>query len=138
MSKSCPVFQFSATVRGNYRCTYVFENEDDFCKWIKTTYPKLVQKYGKLNIQITKLDSIKIGETCFVSGEGYDEFTIKDFRKVDDNIYSFLIHTGCWEAVHKCFKNLERGPLPQSLKLKCQKLGFTNVLMQNNYICLEK
>lgn len=133
-----PLFQFSATTVGSYRCTYVFENEEDFQKWVQNFYPNLVKTYGKLDLHISKLDKLQVGDTCFVAGEGSDEFQIEGWRKLEENRYSYALNTGCWEATHKCFTKWERGSLPNSLKLKCQKLGFKQVLMQDNYICLEK
>lgn len=135
--KTTPLFSLMASTRGSLVASFVFEDENDFLKWMKNEYPILQKKYGSFDIRLSSLDPLKIGDTCFVAGEGSDEFVIEDLRKISNNRYSFALDNGCWEEVAKCFKNFGRAALPQSLKLAVQQLGFNQVKMQQNYILLE-
>lgn len=132
-----PIFSLMASTRGSLASSFVFEDPNAFLNWMKNEYPALQKKYGSFDIRLSSLDQLKVGDTCFVAGEGSDEFLIEGFRKIENNRYSFALNNGCWEEVAKCFKHFNRSALPQSLKLAVQKLGFKQVKMQQNYILLE-
>lgn len=137
INHSSEVFEFMASTRGTYSSCFVFKNETDFLNWINTDYVKLTAQYGFLDLRISALDPLKIGDTCFVAGEGTDSFTILKQRKLGNNMFSFALSNGTWEEVSKCFKNWSKSNLPNSLKSQCQKLGFKHVTMQKNYILMQ-
>ncbi len=136
-TKPAPSFTLMASTRGAFGANFVFENQDDFINWISTKYPEIRKKYGKIDIRLSSIDPLNVGDTCFVAGEGSDQFVIQGWRKIEDNRYSFALDNGCWEEVAKCFKKWSRPTLPQSMKIKAHKLGFSTVKMQENYIIFE-
>lgn len=132
-----PAFTLMASTRGAYSSSFVFEHKNDFLNWFSTTYVSIIKQYGNIDLRLSALDNLNVGDHCFVAGEGDEEFIIQGWRKTENNRYSFALNNGCWEEVAKCFKNWSRPPLSSDLKLTAQKLGFRQVTMKQNYILLE-
>lgn len=101
-TKTAP-FSTSIQVRGQLFCSFCFTNENEIKNWLRDQLPSLEKKYGKLTLLIKPFHSLKTGDTCYVNGEGNDEFKIIDVVKNSENRYSFVLDTGWTEEVNKCY-----------------------------------
>jgi hypothetical protein len=99
-------FKYSVVVKYNLQCSYHFTSLKECSNWINVEYPKLVEKYSDLTLEIRKLDNLKIGDRVYVYGDGDcgEGDIIKDVIKYSDNRYGFLLDSGCVEEVDKCYK----------------------------------
>jgi len=97
---------FSKRVRvdGDLQSNFVFENEKEMLIWLSYDFPKLKKEYNKLSYKIIDLDSLKIGDECYVIGEGDDIFKIESLVNYGKHKYSFGLSSGWNEEVSKCFK----------------------------------
>ncbi|NCU32448.1 MAG: hypothetical protein EOM23_05855 [Candidatus Moranbacteria bacterium] len=84
--------------------SFAFETEADVKAWEKKELPELVNSYGPLHIKKFKLDGLKIGDKCRVAGEGTDVFTIIGQKMFSPNRPGFLLDSGWYEEVVKCYK----------------------------------
>ena len=100
------IFTKCIDVRGNLISSYVFQNDKEVDKWLKNDYSILKEKHDNLSYNIRELDSLKIGDECYVLGEGDDIFTIKGIIKFSPNRYGFILDSGWTEEVAKCYKSL--------------------------------
>jgi hypothetical protein len=97
------IFTIGATVTGGLHSSFCFVNETERLLWATTFLPKLEKQFGKLEVRYSTLPGLKIGDHCWVVGDGDCEYVIKALRKHKDPYrYSFVLDSGCSEEVHKC------------------------------------
>lgn len=97
-------FRWRVTVKGDLQSNYVFQDLDELADWLKHDIPLLEEKYGELTYTITTLPELKIGDECFVMGEGYDKFKIMELTRYSPHRYGFILDSGFIEEVAKCYK----------------------------------
>jgi len=101
-------FTKAITVSGNLGSHFVFTCDEEKNHWVKNELPKLKAEYGNVNISNERdLPGFEIGDTCRVWGEGNEEFVIEDLKCYSPYRYGFLLDSGWYEEVAKCYK--ERG-----------------------------
>lgn len=127
-------FKFTISTQGNYMASFVFKNEKDVLSWLNSDFKNLSKKYGKLTARIGTLDELKVGDTCFVNGEGSDTFKIKGIIERGSNNAAYVLDSGVTESASKCFKSWDRKAVPQSLKMAVQKLGLGTFKVEDNWI----
>lgn len=98
------IFTKAIKVNGDLISTFVFENAADVKKWRDTILPRLELQHGSLAYSIRELDSLKIGDTCCVMGEGTETFKIIQQIQYSPNRYGFVLDSGWSEEVNKCYK----------------------------------
>ena len=91
-------------ISGAFCAAYSFETGDAMKNWLKTTLPKLEERYGDLTLRVRDLDGLRVGDSCWVIGEGAEDFKIKKLIKYSDNRWGFVLDSGCSEEVVKCYK----------------------------------
>lgn len=96
------IFTRMARVRGALYSSYCFTSEKKLKEWIKSEFPLLEKQYGALELTVSKLPGFKVGDTCFVWGEGSDTFTIEGIKQYSPHRFGFLLDSGCSEEVVKC------------------------------------
>jgi len=100
------VFNWAVHTFSRLQCSYVFPTDVDVGVWSKETLPKLKEKYGaELKYRAERLDGLKVGDCCFVRGEGNDLFEIKSLIQYEKDRYGFVLNTGICEEVSKCFSH---------------------------------
>ena len=97
------LFSKYLTVSGELYSAFHFQTDDDLALWIANELPKLELKYGKLKVSKGNLDSLKIGDNCYVCGDGDEIYEITRLVKYSDNRYGFVLNSGFSEEVHKCY-----------------------------------
>ena len=98
-----PIFRYYVNVEGDYNSIFHFETKEDCIIWLDNDFTELKKIYRNLyNTGIGILDGLKIGDECFVAGEGDEVFKIKELEKITSNRWSFLLDKGWFEDVHKC------------------------------------
>jgi hypothetical protein len=98
------VFKKCVRVRGGLGSSFVFESSEDVTNWFNTEFPKLEDKYGKLEYTVSDLDGLKEGDECHVVGEGTDTFIIEGVFKYSNHRWGFALNSGWSEEVAKCYK----------------------------------
>jgi len=98
-------FTHRITVTGALQSSFVFQNEQEVTSWINNEYPKLESVYGKLELYISKLDGLQIGDTCHVTGEGDQVFTIVGIRQYSPHSWGFVLDSGWCEEASKCYSD---------------------------------
>ena len=98
------VYTKALKVSGDLRCSYAFETQEDMDVWIKDEHPKLCKEYGKLSYSTKDLDGLKVGDSCWVIGEGDETFIIKELIQFSPNRPGFVLNSGFREEVVKCYK----------------------------------
>jgi len=102
------IFTKGLSTRGNMLASYCFENEEARNGWISSIFPKLQKEYGDdLAYYTFNLDGLKMGDECMVNGEGDEVFTIEGMKKYSMDRYAFLMSSGWWEEVVKCYTPIE-------------------------------
>jgi len=96
------IFKIGIRVSGNLGSSFCFETMIEALKWIKEEFPKLQEKYGKLEYELFFLPGLAVGDKCNVWGEGDSVFTIKSIIKYSKNRYGFILNSGFAEEVTKC------------------------------------
>lgn len=97
-------FIYCIRTRGDLLASYVFKDEKSKDKWLTDTFHALKSEYKNLTYIIEDLDGLEVGDECKVFGEGTDIFKILGVKKYSENRYGFLLDSGCWEEVSKCYK----------------------------------
>lgn len=98
-------FTKAITVSGAFGSHFVFTSDEEKTNWIKNELPKLRDKYGNVNISNEwDLPGFEIGDTCHVWGEGSDKFVIEALKCYSPYRYGFLLDSGWYEEVAKCYK----------------------------------
>lgn len=106
--KTYPLLTHAVQVRptssgsGGLHATFQFVSEQSAQHWIETELPAISTKYGPSAGSITPLDGLRVGDSCYVVGEGTDLFVIKDVVCYSPHSYGFVLDTGCSEGVSKC------------------------------------
>jgi hypothetical protein len=101
-------FTKAITVSGALGSHFVFTSDEEKTHWIENELPKLKAEYGNVDISFEwDLPGFEIGDTCRVWGEGDEEFVIEDLKCYSPYRYGFLLDSGWYEEVAKCYK--ERG-----------------------------
>lgn len=98
------VFKHTISVTGNLHCSFVFTDEESAIIWMYTELPLLEKEYGKLETHLSKLDQLKVGDKCYVAGEGDEEFTITGIINYSPYRYGFQLAEGLPEEVCKCYR----------------------------------
>ena len=98
------VYNRAVSVTGGLVSTYCFESEKAIDTWVREELPKLRKEYGNLAYSVYSLDSLEVGDTCRVSGDGYDEFVILEVKEQSPNRPVFILDSGWLESVYKCHK----------------------------------
>lgn len=98
------VFTRMASVRGGLYSSFCFQSEKDLQNWVKSEFVSLEQEYGPLELAVSKLPGLKVGDTCFVWGEASDEFKIEELIEYSPHRYGFVLNSGWTEEVVKCHK----------------------------------
>lgn len=98
------IFTINVRTSGNLLSSFVFENSKSKDDWMTTKLPLLEQKYGKLQLKETELPGLKVGDRCFVVGEGLEVFTITGIKKYSEDRYGFCLNSGWCEEVGKCYR----------------------------------
>ena len=80
IGKKGKVYNTAVRIDGDLCATYCFESRDDAGCWVMEELPKLRKKYPNLSSVIYELDSLEVGDTCRVSGDGFDEYTILEVK----------------------------------------------------------
>lgn len=127
-------FKFTISTQGNYMASFVFKDEKDVLSFLSGDFKKLSNKYGKLTARIGTLDELKVGDTCFVNGEGSDTFKIEGIVERGHNNVAYLLDSGFTESASKCFKNWNRKAVPEKLKMAVQKLAFATFKVEDNWV----
>lgn len=97
-------FDTAVTVTGHLHSTFEFESEQAADNWISTEFVKLSKLYPGLTYSKFQLPSLKIGDQCYVVGEGSDVFTILGVKNYSPNRYGFILDAGWCEEVYKCYQ----------------------------------
>lgn len=106
--KTYPLLTHAVQVRptssgsGGLHASFQFVSEQSAKHWIETELPAISTKYGPSTGSITPLDGLRVGDSCYVVGEGTDLFVIKDVVCYSPHSYGFVLDTGCSEGVSKC------------------------------------
>ena len=100
--KTQPKFTRRVMTQGDLLASYVFEDDTALQQWKETELPKLEQKYGKLELDISELPGLVVGDKCLVNGEGSEVFTIMELFEYSPNRYGFALDSGWCEEVAKC------------------------------------
>jgi hypothetical protein len=103
MENNMKIFTHAVTVSGNLLSTFEFTSKIAVDEWIAVKLPLLEKQYGKLEYIIWKLPPLKIGDTCYVSGEGVDEFKIRELINFSEDRWGFVLDSGWREEVWKCY-----------------------------------
>lgn len=127
------VFNFAVTVRAEQNSSFVFENVKQMKDWIDT-YKK---NYNGGSLFIKKLDSLAIGDECYVGGEGEDLVKIVDIEKESEFKYFARLSNGKKVNLVNCFKSWKASNLPKELLEEAKSLPFDKVYLQENYIILQ-
>lgn len=91
-------------ISGNFHTNYVFKSETELNNWLDKDLKELQKKYGELNVQITDLDGLNIGDNCYVIGDGDVVYRIIGLKNYSPNRYGFVLNSGWVEEVAKCYK----------------------------------
>lgn len=97
------IFTNRIRTRGALGSNFVFKNLESANEWIKKELPLLREQYGEIEFELSDLPGLKIGDTCQVCGEGGEEFKIVGIKKYSPNRYGFLLDSGWYEEVAKCY-----------------------------------
>lgn len=100
-------FHFGIRAQGRFNADLVFSSPEEVKKWMAQDLPEIEKKSGAISLYIRALDGLKVGDPCFVMGEGSEKFEIEEIRKNGDYRYSFGVNN-CWEGVHKCYTHLPK------------------------------
>ena len=98
------VYTTAVMVDGDLCATYCFGSRSGADDWVMGELPKLRNKYSNLSSVIYKLDALEVGDTCRVSGDGYNGYTILEVKEQSTNRPVFILDSGWLESVHKRYK----------------------------------
>jgi len=99
------LYRVAIHTTGKFLSSFAFESDKDADAWIETELPKLKAEYGNVIVECrNKLDGLRVGDKCQVSGEGNDIFTIVDKKMYSNNRPGFILDSGWSEEVVKCYK----------------------------------
>ena len=101
---SNPVFHICIRTEGNLLSSYVFQNEAEVKHWEATQLPILEKTHGPLTLRKSALDGLRVGDACWVYGEGDTEFVITNVICRGPCRYSFALNAGWPEDVTKCYR----------------------------------
>ena len=104
MDVSHKVFNYRICVDGGLISTYVFENKESVDAWYKTHLVELEKENGTLKCRLYDLDGLKVGDECYVMGEGNETFIIEKLFNYSKNRWGFQLNSGWCEEVAKCYK----------------------------------
>lgn len=127
------VFNFAVTVRAEQNFSFVFENVKQMKEWIDTSK----ESYKGKSLCIKKLDSLAIGDECYVGGEGEDLVKIVALEKESEFNYFAKLNNGKKVNLVNCFKSWKASNLPKDFLEEAKKLPFDKVYLQDNYIILQ-
>lgn len=127
------VFNFAVTVRSSKNASFVFENDKQLKAWIN----KFKEKNKGKSLFIKKLDSLAVGDECYVGGEGENLVKIIEIEKESDFNYFAKLNNGKKANLVNCFKSWRTSDLPKDLLEEARKLPFDKVYLQENYIILQ-
>lgn len=97
-------FNLCIRAQGRFNADLVFSTPEEVQQWLTKDLPE-IEKKGPISLYIRSLNGLKVGDTCFVMGEGMDKFKIEEIRQNGDYRYSFGVNN-CWENVAKCHTQL--------------------------------
>lgn len=98
------IFRWKVTVKGDLQSNFVFHDLNELGDWLKHDIPLLEEEYGDLTYTITTLPELKIGDECYVMGDGDDKYKIIELIRYSPNRYGFILDSGFAEEVAKCYK----------------------------------
>ena len=100
------VFTRRVRVSGKLLSNFVFADQAAVEVWQNEALPGLEKKYGKLDLTVSDLPGLKIGDRCHVIGEGSDVFTIERLVAWDADRFGFVLDSGWVEEVAKCYEEV--------------------------------
>ena len=103
MNYNTKTFSISLSTSGDLYSSFVFSDNSELGSWLAEELPILKSKYN-ITYKVEKLDVLKIGDKCHVTGDGLDVYTIKKVIKFSPYRYGFVLNTGFVEEVAKCYK----------------------------------
>lgn len=108
MKMKTKIFSIAGSITGQYNASVQFTDDKEKEEWLKTDFKRLQQKY-KVQVSFYKLPGLKVGDRCFVAGEGDDEFVITGLKQHKGYSHCFIVtHLDSgheWsEEVSKCYK----------------------------------
>lgn len=100
------IFTVVISVRGNLLASYVFEDDNKAEAWLSKEFKELQAEHGPLTYTKGTLDGLKVGDRCFVWGDGDEEYVIEKLIKYSPHRYGFVLDSGCSEEVAKCYTSV--------------------------------
>jgi len=91
-------------VSGKFNSNFVFKSETELNDWLDKDLKELQKEYSELNVQITDLDGLNIGDECHVIGDGDEVYRIIGIKNYSPNRFGFILNSGWAEEVAKCYK----------------------------------
>lgn len=107
--KKDPIFKIGISVRQELQASFCFETQEQVNQWLKTDFLELQQKYGPLTYSQFNLPGFKVGDTCYVYGDGDDTYKILKVITYSPHRFGFVLDSGCSEEVVKCHDGREYG-----------------------------
>ena len=101
-----PVFTRCARTRGRLLSSFVFESDEALERWKREELPALCQEFGPLELLVDELPGLKLGESCFVYGEGDKRFVIEELVQWQPHRWGFVLDAGWVEEVAKCYERI--------------------------------
>ncbi len=96
------VYTKGLNVHGNLLSSFAFRGEKELLEFIHGgALQELIKKYGNLTYNTYDLHPFKVGDKCWVAGEGHDEFIIEQFIIYSDDRPGVSLDSGCTEEVVK-------------------------------------
>ena len=101
-------FKYALQLRGEYNTTLHFHTRKQLLAWVHSCYWRYKAAYGPLDLYAFLLSRLKVGDKCYVVGEGDLETTVLSRVRHDPHHYSFILSCGWSEVVHKCYTATSR------------------------------
>ena len=104
MSKHRETFSKSVHVKGDLICSFAFPTTSEVIRWVEIDLPKLREEFSSISYSVHDLDELVVGDTCLVSGDGYEEYVILELFWYGPNRPGFVLDSGFTEEVVKCYR----------------------------------
>ena len=96
-------FNTKISVSGDLHSSFVFQSPETAQDWINQDFPKLQESYPNIIYQLNFIDELKVGDKCYVYGEGDKVFVIDEIIRYSEHRYGFNLDSGWSEEVAKCY-----------------------------------
>ena len=97
------VFGTVVHVKGDCIISFVFSNKNAASFWVQEVFPRMKKETPNLSYTLKTIDRLRVGDKCYVRGDGSEVYTIDGLVRYSDNRYGFLLNSGWTEEVHKCY-----------------------------------